>query len=91
MKVVNERFVREHAVVSQWRFSFVFNLFAEQKIADDRMLEDRHREHGTDARAEPIDDDVLNVSVTRASPFEAGTQDGIEISAREIEGFKIEK
>lgn len=72
----------------QW--SFFFQLLAKQKIADERIFEGRNRQHGAAASADPIHNDVLEISVPWASPLEAGAQDGIEISARVIEGFEIE-
>lgn len=55
------------------------------------MLKGGNWEQSTSTRSNPVHDNVFNVRVTWTSPFEAGAQNGIEISARVIEGFKIEK
>lgn len=71
-------------------FSFFFNLFAEQKVSDNRVFEGRNWKQGTTACPDPVNDNVINVCVAWASPLEAGAQNRIEISARIIECFKIE-
>ena len=66
-------------------------LFAQQKIANNRMFEGWNREQGTTACTNPVHNNVFNVRVTWTSPFEASAQNWIKISTRIIEGFKIEK
>lgn len=89
-KIVN--FVRQQRVSQDCHFVlFFFDLFAEQQVSDDWMFEGRNREQGSATGSNPIHDNMFNLCVTWASPFETGAQNGIEISARKIEGFKIEK
>lgn len=72
-------------------FSLFLNLFAKQKIPDDRMLKGWNWKQSTTACSDPINDNVFNVGISWASPFKAGAQNRIEISAGIIECFKIEK
>lgn len=88
-KLINERFVQR---VSQSRreLSIVFELLAKQKITNDWMFEGWNWKQGTGACTKPINNDMVDFCVAWASPLETGAQNRIEISARVIEGFKIE-
>lgn len=72
-------------------FSLFLNLLAKQKISDDRVLESWNWEQSASTCSNPINDNMFNVGISRASPLKTGAQNGIEISAGIIEGFKIEK
>lgn len=69
--------------------SFLLDLLAQQQIPHDRVLEGRDGQQRTATRSDPINNHVLDLGVTRASPLKAGAQNGIEVPARVIEGFKI--
>ena len=70
--------------------SLFLELLAQQEIPNYWMFEGRHREQSAATSADPVDDDVLEVRVARASPFQTGAEHGVEVAARVVEGFEIE-
>lgn len=60
-------------------------LVAHQHSANGQIPEQRHRQHRTAACAQPVNDNMLPVRMTRAAPFQRRGQHRIEVTSRIVE------
>lgn len=76
----------QHSCLRLLLFVQLLRRVADQQSAHGQIAEQRHRQHRTGARADPVHDYVLPVGVAGAAPLQCRRQHRIEVAARVVEG-----